>query len=101
MSLLTSGPHVVTVTPRPGIRGGRYNTFQRADGTPVKVRGWMSERDASFLFLAPLPWPGGPHSRVTWEGREFDQQGPARRSTRSPRTAHVEVTLTARSQEVK
>lgn len=48
-----------------------------------------------------IPWVGGAYSRITWNGREFDQHGEALLSSMSPRTGHVKILMTARTSEVK
>lgn len=48
-----------------------------------------------------VPWVGGAYSRITWNGREFDQQGEAMVSSMSPRTGHVKILMAARSSAVK
>ena len=47
------------------------------------------------------PWPGGPYSRITWRGREFEQRGDALESSMSPRTAHVKVLMVDVTAEVR
>lgn len=47
------------------------------------------------------PWPGGPYSRITWQGREYEQRGDALESSMSPRTAHVKVLMVDVTAEVR
>lgn len=115
MALLTTGPHTVTVYPR--IRSfDEVGAPALTDGEPVVVTGGMMQpasssvqpafttgtvATADWTFICKGPWPGGPHSRVEWQGRIFDQMGAAREFSVSPRTAHVEVSLTERITESK
>lgn len=118
MSLLDSGPHLVTVTPMVATED-RYGAVTLSPGDPMQVRGALQpasvdeddgldpEAPSQWLFICRGPWPGGPHSLVTVDehpylaGREFDQHGEARTYGMSPRTQHVDIALTARAVEVK
>lgn len=106
MSILTRGPHVVTVTPKTKTTD-RYGGTVWVDGEPVTVRGAVQPVSAeeseslgvqaatSYRFIGK-EWPGGVHATAEWNGRVFDQQGEPRRYSMSARTAHVDVILTAR-----
>ncbi len=106
MSLLDRAPHTLTVTPKI-LETDRYGGTKTVDGEPVEVRGSVQpvsseesgalgvQVDTTYRFIGRT-WPGGPHSTALWDGRTFDQQGEARRYSMSPRTAHVDVLLTAR-----
>lgn len=110
MSLLINPPHTLVVTPVVASED-RYGGTVLTPGVPVTVRGSVQPVSAeeaeslgvqaatSYRFIG-REWPGGVHSTAVWEGRTFDQQGEARRYSMSPRTAHVDVILTARSSEV-
>ncbi|MEX5308895.1 hypothetical protein [Kocuria sp. CPCC 205297] len=41
------------------------------------------------------PWPGGNHTRITWEGRTFQQEGEPMVHTMSRRTSHQRIVMTA------
>lgn len=112
MSLLTRAPHAVTVYPQ--VRSfDEVGAPMLSDGDPLVVSGMMQPAStgevqafgagvvgtASWTFYCAGPWPGGPHSRVEWQGRVFDQEGTARIHSVSRRTAHVEVSLTERVAE--
>ncbi|WP_346843738.1 hypothetical protein [uncultured Rothia sp.] len=116
---LRKGRHVVTVQPmHEDTYGSRGAVVQRL-GAPVpyqvnvqplssseieeiglkvatayRVKYWPQEHGG-------VPWAGGPYSRITWDGREFDQQGEAMLSSMSDVTGHVRVVMTARGTEVK
>ncbi len=111
MSLLDRGPHTVVVFPQVRTED-RYGSPVFTDGEPIPVRGAMQPSSADetegagtqastqYTFIGRT-WPGGVHSRAVWAGRDFDQDGEARVYSMSARTAHVDVTLQARSSEVK
>lgn len=112
VSLLNSGPHTVTVTPV--IKQKASNGAPRyVRGTPVTVSHVMvqpmtaSEVDGQVTAITTMyqvigsgVWPGGPHSIVEWNGREWDQEGEARIYSVSPRTAHFDVMIRARDAQV-
>lgn len=109
MSLLDRGPHTVTVVPQIVVQD-RYGETT-ADGTPVPVRCSVQPMSADETSAAGLQvetayrviardWPGGPYSRVEWDGRVWDQQGEPKRYGMSERTRHVDVVITARGAEV-
>ncbi|UQN30658.1 hypothetical protein [Brachybacterium kimchii] len=118
MSLLTSGPHSVTVTPMERVQDVDGTTVR--PGAPVPVRGVsvqpISATEAQGLGLSVLStytvigagvWPGGPYSQVTIDagppeivGETLQQQGRPRGYAMSRRTAHFEVTLSTEFAEV-
>lgn len=119
MSLLDNGPHELIVTPVIQTTD-RYGEDALRDGDPVAVAGCSmqsmtaEERDEAGVQAATAyrviarAWPGGISSHAVvvhgppgTDGRTFDQQGEARGYGMSPRTAHVDVVLTARGAEVK
>lgn len=121
MSLLDRGPHSVQVEPRVRTSVDRTNNPTYGYGPPVEVRGLSVQptsstgarggRDgAADPEAAPVtllmkvigrgPWPGGPYSRVTFEGRRFDQIGEALVRSTGRRTHHFVVTIRARTGEV-
>ena len=103
MSLLDNGPDTVTVTPRTAV-AGRAGTTDWTLGTPQAVPGGrVQETDVQggYRWIGRGPWPGGPHSLVTWDGRDFDQVGEPLTRRASAGVEHVEVTLRARSVEAR
>lgn len=115
MSLLARGPHTVTVRSRV-----RTNSTDRGNnpkfelGEPVTVQGvsvqpMTAEEQLAFraeFDVAPAtlvqrvigrgPWPGGPYSRVTFRGREYDQVGEAQVHSTGRRTGHFTAVIKAR-----
>lgn len=106
MSLLDNPPHEVTAQPYARNTPDTYGTTWGTEGDPVQVRGafqtqTVAEQDEQgrqveelFLFICRR-WPFGPHTRVTFEGAEYEQVGAPRRYRMSPRTAHDDVILRA------
>ena len=111
MSLLT-GKHTVTVTPKVKTRD-QYGDWALTPGVPVQVRCSVQPvgaEEAEALGVQASTtnrvigrgiWPGGVHSTVLWGGRSWDQHGEVRQYSMSPRTAHYDLIITARSAEVK
>lgn len=62
--------------------------------TVYRIKYWPQEHDGK-------PWAGGPYSRITWNGREYDQQGDPMESSMSATTGHTKVLMTARASEVR
>ena len=53
------------------------------------------------IFMDPGVWPGGIHSIVQWDGREWDQYGEIKEHRVGRRSRHDVVRIKARSAEVK
>ena len=126
MSRLRRGVHTVTVRPMVETVGARGGVVQSL-GDPVEVQvnvQPVSTSEVESLSSAlgtvkglsvgatyrvkyfprehgGVPWPGGAYSRITWQGREYDQQGEGLVSSMSSVTGHVKVIMTARSSAVK
>lgn len=62
--------------------------------TAYRVKYWPQEHGGK-------QWVGGAYSRISWDRREYDQQGEAMLSSMSPRTGHVTVIMTARTSGVR
>lgn len=118
MSRLTRGVHTVTVTPRIetiGPRGAIVQSFGQPQKFQCNVKpASTDEREAVGVTVETVyrikyfpqahggkPWAGGTYSRITWDGREFEQIGEGLISSRSPRTGHVKILMKARSSTVK
>lgn len=111
-SLLTRRPHTVTVTPRERTRGAGGDTLW-VDLDPVEVRGTVQPLSAEesyqlgltsevvYRFLTVGPWPGGVHSRISWDGREWEQLGEALHHTTGRLTRHIVVRLRAKGAEAR
>lgn len=106
MSLLERPPHRVWVQRRKSVEDPRYGPGWVDDGNPVEVACAVQPATSteatdlgleitSLLTLITRAWPFGPHARVMFEGREFEQVGEVRRYRMSPRTTHDDVTLRA------
>lgn len=115
MSLLDNGPHAVTVTVMTGTKN-QYNGWDLTPaGDPISVSGVSVQpvtdeevassggtiEITSKRIIGRGPWPGGVHSVVHWNGRDWDQQGEARIYGMSERTGHFDVIVHSRSSEVK
>lgn len=115
--MLRRGKHIVTVRTAETKLGPRGQIVEewhdagtfRANIQPVS----SSEREAigvnvetvyRLLYFPQVhgsPWPGGAYSRITWNGREYDQLGEAMLSSMSSRTGHVRILMKARGSGVK
>lgn len=122
MSLL-DGPHTVTVYPMVVEGKDRYGKpiLVRGEGivlspetdTGVDVQnygagslsGLESDTEDSVndqkTIRGRLPWPGGVHSIIEYEGVEYDQKGLAKEYKRGVRTQHFMVRVKRRGAEVK
>ena len=93
MTLLDNGPHTVTVQRMKDGAPDRYGKPVKVpDGEPIEVRGCLvsavSVEELSQLGVViqlmyrvrHRTWPGGPYSKVTWEGQTLWQRGGTRRS---------------------
>lgn len=106
MALLDRGRQSCVVTPRVKTLDDT-NTAVWSDGTPVTVSHGMLQFDSSTVedstrgtqvvnlwkWISRGPWPGGPHSTVTCEGRQFKQDGSAVPYRSGENTTHITVTL--------
>jgi len=118
VSALTSGPDTVICRPRVVIGQDRTGSDKLGPGTPVTFRGvsvqpaglaaFGSAEDpgyvnADYVILKAFtpPWPGGPHTTVTWNGQEYDQVGVVKRFGRGKRSRHEEIKIKARGTAVK
>ena len=118
MSLLDSGPHEVTVYPQVVTGKNKYGTWntERGEGvvlTGVSVQpygagsmsGLESDDETSIndqkTVRGVLPWPGGVHSIIVFEGEEFDQIGLPKEYTQGVRTQHYMVRIKRRGTAVK
>ena len=52
--------------------------------------GAVPQPDTAVKVIA-LEWPGKPNDHFTWDGREFEQVGPARLHNGSPLVRHYEI----------
>jgi hypothetical protein len=106
VSLIDRPPHLVTVQPRKKAEDPRYGDTWVDDGDPVEVACAVQPATSteavdlgleitSLFTLIVRRWPYGPHARVLFEGREFEQVGEVRRYRMSTRTSHDDVTLRA------
>jgi hypothetical protein len=108
MSLLDTGPDVVTVYPEVKTTDSYGNTVWKPSptGTPVagRVQPSTSTESAELgqtvgetvRFLS-RDFPAGPFARVEWDDRSWDVLGAPREHRGSPRTAHYTTYLRARS----
>lgn len=115
MSFLDHGPHSVVVTPKVKVLN-RYGDFDLIDSAPVTVSGVsvqpVARRTLNSLgngmqinsthrIIGRGPWPGGVHSTIVYDGREWDQSGEAEVHNTGFGTHHFTVLIRAQSAEVK
>lgn len=111
--LVDRGPYTVLVTPMVKKRD-ITGAYALTPGSPVKVSGVQvqpttAEELGTNILTAPTSyrvigagvWPGGVHSKVEWNGRQFTQNGEASIYSNSPTTAHFDVMIVSQSSEVK
>lgn len=118
MSLIHNGPHTVIVYPMIVSGRNKYGewSYTRGEGISVEgctvqnygagsLSGLESEDETSIndqkVIRGSLPWPGGVHSIVEWEGVEYDQKGLPKEYGQGVRTNHFLVRIKRRSAEVK
>jgi len=123
MSLLTNGPHTVTIIPMVIDGKDKYGGWKLSRGegierSPENGRGVAVEpygagslsgleaEDGSsvndqFTIRGELPWEGGVKSIIVYKGEEFDQMGLPKEFTRGSRTQHFLVRIKRRSAQVK
>lgn len=118
MSLLDNGPHTVTVHPMVITGKTKYGTWntERGEGVTLEgvsvqpygagsLSGLESDDETSIndqkTVRGVLPWPGGTHSIVIFEGEEFDQVGLPKEYTQGLRTQHYMVRIKRRGATVK
>lgn len=109
-SLLTRRPHTVTVIPQERTRDA-HGAAVWTDLDPTEVHGTVQPLSANetyqlgltaetvYRFLTVGPWPGGVHSRIEWDGREWVQVGEALHHTTGRLTRHVVVRFKAKGAE--
>lgn len=124
MSLLTAGPHTVTIFPMMITGKNKYGNWETErgegierspeNGRGVAVEPWgagsLSGLEAAdetsvndqFTIRGELPWEGGTKSIISWNGAEYDQLGLPKEYTRgSYRTHHFVVRMKRRSAPVR
>jgi hypothetical protein len=123
MSLLTDGPHTVTIIPMVITGKTKYGTWatERGEGivrspengNGVAVEPWgagslsgLESADETsindqFSVRGVLPWEGGTKSIIVWDGNEYDQIGLPKEYTRGTRTQHFVVRMKRRSAPVQ
>ena len=122
VSALTHGPHTVVCIPKVIIGQDRTGSNKLGPGTPktytgvyvapaglaafgqaedVRSGGMVVNADYQIIKALEPRWVGGPHSTVTWNGKEYDQVGVAREYSRGRLTKHEVIKLKARDTEVK
>lgn len=118
MSLITQGPHTVTVYPMVITGKTKYGTWKTTRGAGIVLDNVRVENHGAGSLSAlesedgttvndqkkvkgALPWPGGTHSIVEFEGVEYDQVGLPKEYTQGERTQHYVVRLRRRGAEVK
>jgi hypothetical protein len=105
VSLLRKPPHTVLVQPHKAI-DGRYGQDWVPDGEPVEVECAVQPLSAdeaerlgvqanTTMRIICRRWPYGPHTLITYNGREYEQVGEARQYRMSRRTAHDDVIIRA------
>lgn len=108
MSLLTAPRHRVTVqgyTKQAGTAGSVYAPHGDPVVVPANVHP-LSTTELTNLGLQASDtrrvhariWPGDMHSRVTFQGAEWDQVAPAQLYDMSPATTHYEVIIRRRGE---
>lgn len=116
MTALRHGVHTVTVTP---VLESDGPYAEETLGEPVTVRcnvqpvsaaerqdlGLTTTTAYRIKYFHPVhggkPWPGGPYSKIDWQGRRFEQRGEALLSSMSPRTAHYKIIMVSQASEVR
>lgn len=95
----------------------RFNTWKLTRGEPIKVddvtvqpfgagtygnleSGEGTVRD-QFTVRGKGVWPGGVHSIIVYQGKEYDQVGVAKEHIIGQFTKHYQVRMSARGAEVK
>lgn len=118
MSLIDNGPHTVTVFPMILEGRDKYGNWNKVKGDGVvlegvtvqnygagSLSGLESEDETSVndqkVVRGVLPWPGGVHSIVEWNGVEYDQMGLPKEYTQGVRTQHFMVRIKRRGAQVK
>ena len=118
MSLLKRGPHTVVVYPMVvGPERDRHNKPIMVRGEPVIVKRvtvqpfgiqsfGINEKEGIanthyVIFVRAGVWPGGLHSIVAWDGREWDQYGEIKEHRVGRHTHHDVIRIKARDAEVK
>ncbi len=113
MSLLDRGPHTVTLRLAVPVKGA-YNETIRTYPDPLITVGGCSVQplraeevtslglqvDTAYRVICRY-WPGGPDSKVEWDGRTWFQYGETLHATTGRRTRHDKAVIVAQSAEVK
>lgn len=115
MSIRGRGVETVTVQNYRVERDNAGRTMRVRDGDPIvmrnvdiqTVREWASSEEyrqhgLRLLAMARMfcrNFPGDTHSRIFWDGEEWEVTGSVQRFRRSRNTAHDMVTLTRVSEE--
>lgn len=106
MSLLDSGPDLVTVYPTLEVDDG-YGGTRPGEGPPVTVRAHVqpsdTDQDGAPGYLSGATYrvfsrtlPAGPWSRVDWAGETWTVVGEPQRFGGSARVAHMAATIRRR-----
>lgn len=123
MRWLNSRKYDVQVITKAADGTDRYGNPKLVDQPPILVKNVIVSRAATSAFsrrelekeaeghqpfsrwklILPgkEPWPGGVHSRIIWEGSEYDQYGEAAQNVTGINTAHSVVYMQSRTAEVK
>lgn len=118
MSLLDNGPHTVTVYPMVKSGKTKYGTHKLVRGAGIvlanvtvqnygagSLSGLESDDETEVndqkVIRGRLPWPGGTHSIILWDGVEWDQKGLPKEYVQGQRTQHFLVRIKRRSAPVK
>lgn len=110
MSLLDGGPDTLTVWAEIEILDDRRNPVRVPGDTPVTVNGRLQpvssdetavegQQVSTLRRFIARDFPGGPWSKVTGAGRDWDVVGEPAPHNGSARTRHVTVLLRARAPE--
>ena len=104
--MILFGPHTVTAQPALKVRnnvGGwdvTYAETHTVTGCTVQFAN-PDETDTTSHLAGVIrcrgPWPWGTKTRITFDGREFDQDGEPKNHGIGVMTRHVEVRIVARS----
>lgn len=107
---LLKGRTSVSVIPSEWARD-KYGTLKRVEKPAVAVPAtvqWLTVEEAAEFVVSPNTavrviapsWPGKEQDRFTWNGKTFEQIGPAQKFYGSRRTAHFEVMARLTSEAV-
>jgi hypothetical protein len=90
----------------PDIEGSQSSAVtHNCSGRPLsakeKVERGIAVSEVYYRLVAEVTWSGGINSRVTFDGRSFEQVGEAEFHKRNPITQHAKVLLRAVTSEGK